>query len=151
MSAQHTPAPWWTTESGVRDRGGYVHLKITATRYDGQDERYANDVAERKANEELIAAAPELLDALRDIVEGSRLDQFNRNDDGLQDHGGGYNFQARIDAARAVIAKATNGVEDSPVLPSSPLTLTPAMRAEAAAFAAATCLDGESLEQAEVI
>lgn len=51
------------------------------------------------------------------------------------------------------IAKAPNGVDNLPATPTptSEFTLTPAMRAEAAAFAAATCLDGESLEQAGVV
>ena len=49
----------------------------------------------------------ELLDALQDIVLGSRLDAVgNRNDDGLTDNGGGYGFTKRINSARAAIAKA---------------------------------------------
>lgn len=64
--ARHAPGPWWTTESGVRNSAGYVHLKMHAQRYEGQDERYAKDVAEREANELLFAAAPELLEALKE-------------------------------------------------------------------------------------
>jgi len=60
----HTPGPWWVTDHGVRDRGGYICETKKANRYQGQDERYANEAAERAANALLIAAAPELLDVL---------------------------------------------------------------------------------------
>lgn len=69
MSAAHTPNPWWETEYGVRDRGGYICHTQPPTHYPGQDERYASEVAERKANKTLIAAAPDLLEALQDLLE----------------------------------------------------------------------------------
>lgn len=68
MSA-HTPAPWWVTDSGVRDRGGYIAHTNPVQHYEGQDERYAFEVAQREADKHLIAAAPELLEALRVLLE----------------------------------------------------------------------------------
>jgi len=59
----HTPGPWWPTDSGVRNSGGYIAHTNSVQRYEGQDERYAREVAERKADKRLIAAAPELLEA----------------------------------------------------------------------------------------
>lgn len=48
-----------------------------------------------------------LLDSLRDIVEGTRLDNAgNRNDDGLIDHEGIRNFKLRVKEAQLAIAKA---------------------------------------------
>lgn len=64
-TAQHTPGPWWITPSGVRDRGGYICHTNPAQRYEGQDERFAQETAERAANKLLIAAAPELLNAVQ--------------------------------------------------------------------------------------
>jgi hypothetical protein len=61
---KHTPGPWWVTDHGVRDVGGYVAHTKNAQRYEGQDERYAREVAQREADKLLIAAAPELLDEL---------------------------------------------------------------------------------------
>ncbi len=63
MSSKHTPAPWWTTDSGVRDRGGYICHTLSAQRYPGQEERFARETEERAANKALIAAAPDLLEA----------------------------------------------------------------------------------------
>lgn len=58
--AKHTPGPWWDTESGVRDRGGYICHTRPAQRYPDQDERFEKETQERAANKRLIAAAPEL-------------------------------------------------------------------------------------------
>lgn len=63
MTVKHTPAPWWTTDSGVRDRGGYICHTLSAQHYPGQEERFARETAERAANKALIAAAPDLLEA----------------------------------------------------------------------------------------
>ena len=67
---KHTPGPWWATDSGVRDRGGYICHTNPPTHFQGQDERYDREVDERKANKNLIAAAPELLGALELLVAG---------------------------------------------------------------------------------
>ncbi len=65
MSTQHTPGPWWTTDHGIRDVGGYIAHTISVQRYEGQDERYAFEFAQRDADKRLIAAAPELLAVLQ--------------------------------------------------------------------------------------
>lgn len=64
LKAGHTPGPWRADEYGVRDRGGYI-CKITwPSRYPDQNERYAQEIAERTADARLIAVAPDLLAAL---------------------------------------------------------------------------------------
>lgn len=71
--AGHTPGPWWATDSGVRDSGGYICHTNRPTHYPDQDERYAQECEEREANKALIAAAPYLLSevaALRKALEG---------------------------------------------------------------------------------
>lgn len=95
MSAQHTPAPWWVTDSGVRDRGGYICHTKPAQRYEGQQERYEREVAERAANKLLIAAAPELLAALTPFAN------FACSPPG--------ECECHNCRARAAIEKATNG------------------------------------------
>jgi len=68
MSAgKHTPGPWWVTDHGVRDVGGYIAHTNSVQRYEGQDERYALEVAQREADKRLIAAAPDLLEALQNL------------------------------------------------------------------------------------
>lgn len=69
MSAKHTPGPWWPTDSGVRDRGGYIAHTNSVQRYEGQDERYSREVEQRAADKLLIAAAPELLEALIELAD----------------------------------------------------------------------------------
>ena len=86
MSTQHTPGPWWTTDYGIRDAGGYIAHTKSVQRYEGQDERYAFEVAQRDADKRLIAAAPDLLEACKAAL----------SDD-----------QPYIEKCKAAIAKAT--------------------------------------------
>ena len=88
--SKHTPAPWWTTDSGVRDQGGYIAHTNSVQRYEGQDERYAREFEQRKADKLLIAAAPDLLEALKVLVENN-----------------GIGPESMFHDARAAIAKAT--------------------------------------------
>lgn len=67
-AAKHTPAPWTVTDTGVRDVGGYIAFTPKAFHYPNQDERYEKEILEREANARLIAAAPELLEALKEII-----------------------------------------------------------------------------------
>jgi hypothetical protein len=64
----HTPGPWWVTDSGVRDTGGYICHTNNATHYPDQDERYERETAERAANARLIAASPDLYDAAENAL-----------------------------------------------------------------------------------
>jgi hypothetical protein len=97
MSApKHTPGPWKI--------GAYESGQMAVDGANGEE--VTGFISPEDAC--LIAAAPELLEALRGIIEGTRLDNFdNRNDDGMLSWNGGYNFTKRIKAARAAIAKAT--------------------------------------------
>ena len=144
MSAQHTPPllivrPWVnhsaTTIGYIREDGFFVALADCSI---GPDYAVTYEPLAR-----CLAAAPELLEALQAEQEWQ-----DRADAGELDPEWSYE---RIvgNKRRAAIAKAKNGAEDSSALSMTELILTPAMRAEAAAFAAATCLDGESIEQAE--
>ena len=68
MKIKHTPSPWWPTDYGIRDRGGYIAHTRSVQRYEGQDERYAHEVSQREADKLLIAAAPDLLEALQFVM-----------------------------------------------------------------------------------
>lgn len=65
MTAKHTQEPWWTTSSGIRSESGYIAHTNSVQHYEGQDERYVYEVAQREADKCLIAAAPELLKTLK--------------------------------------------------------------------------------------
>lgn len=90
---KHTPGPWWPTESGVRYRGGYIAHTNSVQRYEGQDERYAREVAQREADKLLIAAAPDMLEALQNL----------ENDDGSSMPDSAWKL------VKDAIAKATGG------------------------------------------
>jgi hypothetical protein len=98
VNVQHAPAPWWATDSGVRNSGGYVVHTNSVQRYEGQDERYAREVAQREADKLLIAAAPELLAAAHEAE--SLLPH-------LADPDADKVTAKVLDALRAAIAKAT--------------------------------------------
>ena len=91
MSEQHTPGPW-TFDNGIEFictdtslHGEWAVAKINIVR------------AEAKANARLIAAAPELLDALK-LMRDAFLDTEGSH---------GTLEQTATDAADAAIAKAT--------------------------------------------
>ena len=65
--ASHTPGPWRVAESGVRDVGGYICFINKPTHYADQEERYAREVEERKANAKWIAALPDLVAVCKDL------------------------------------------------------------------------------------
>ena len=85
MSAKHTPGPWFIEDNGKC-------IDITASEGSGcKGDRYMRvggtiDIADAR----LIAAAPELLDALRDMVSDRECLS-----------------EATVNFARAAIAKAT--------------------------------------------
>lgn len=54
---------------GVRTSEGYICFLPKPHHYDGQDERYAEEMIEYKANANLIQAAPLLYETLKDIME----------------------------------------------------------------------------------
>ena len=74
MITKHTKGEWKPTfnsvkERGVRAVGGFICLLPRPTHYEGQDQRYEDELIEYKANAKLIASAPELLEALNKIVD----------------------------------------------------------------------------------
>jgi hypothetical protein len=102
----HTPGPWraFFTEGNRRTRIGDWHFtqEPTSTSRPVRFRRVSASNAEAEANARLIAAAPELLDALRQIERSSG---FN----------GGTWVGELQGIARAAIAKATKGSEgDTP-------------------------------------
>ena len=61
MNTKHTPAPW-----AVTNKGSFVVTKhATICRLFGRDD---SDYPNSEANAKLIAAAPELLEALQDLT-----------------------------------------------------------------------------------
>ena len=62
-AATHTPGPWETSRDAVPD--GHTQITVYA---EGSGERVAT-VFQTEANARLIAAAPELFEALEDVVK----------------------------------------------------------------------------------
>jgi hypothetical protein len=88
MTTKHTPAPW--SVDGFDVLNGYFHIaKVTVHSHETS-----------KANTKLIAAAPDLLEALTDV-----LDAFERYSAGYSK---GYELNTIIcEQAKNAIAKAT--------------------------------------------
>lgn len=101
----HTPGPWIITEQFLGDESGMVDKPATVGSLDNLTTvaEVCGGIgwAEQNANARLIAAAPDLLTALKGL-----LDEFWANGD---------RFSATvIDAAREAIAKAEGGDANSP-------------------------------------
>ena len=95
MSAQHTPGPWKAFNSIKAIGVGSERSDVAWVRF----EEYglidtARSQEEDKANARLIAAAPDLLEAIAGLV-------------GCIDHGSESPTE-KLDAARAAIAKASS-------------------------------------------
>jgi len=87
-NTQHTKGPWYqqkTSESGngIRTQDGFICLMVQPARFHGQDKRFYSDVARNEANARLIAAAPELLEASRELLNA--LYQYNFACNGYRD------------------------------------------------------------------
>ncbi|MDZ5813883.1 hypothetical protein U4I65_02380 [Stenotrophomonas maltophilia] len=101
MSSKHTPGPWGIEQTDdtnwigfMRPDGRKVELIVCTTQ---RDNFFKPDVQDKNdANARLIAAAPELLEALKDAV--CALDCC------------GKDYPA-AEKARAAIAKATGGAQ----------------------------------------
>ena len=99
MSAQHTPGPWVVGNLDKNDqrlvRGEHFEIATCWHHCVGSIEK------EMEANARLIAAAPELLEALEQVlIEYDEVD--------LADHEP-QSFTSAINEARAAIAKAKGG------------------------------------------
>jgi len=89
MSTQHTPGPWW--HSGL-EVGTVPMMMVKVAKVSGANHQ------EAQANARLIAAAPDLLEALKDAL----LHVGNQGDVGVDE------WIACERKALAAIAKATN-------------------------------------------
>jgi hypothetical protein len=73
-----TPGPWRVEREGhecwVRDDGGLIARGPFPNRYENEDERFYSELDQYYANAALIAAAPDLYEALRDLCEMGGLD-----------------------------------------------------------------------------
>jgi len=95
MEARHTRGPWRIEPQGIGAHGHWVHDD------DGEYVAMAcsrGDRTEEDANARLIAAAPDLLEALQ---------EFSRNYDGFQDGDG--NDCPTLLKARTAISRALSG------------------------------------------
>lgn len=98
MEFKGSKGKWRTTfnsvkERGVRSVGGFVCFLPKPKHYEGQDQRYEDELIEVKANADLIAASKELLKELSNMVECWDNDTFQDID---------------IEEARKAIESATN-------------------------------------------
>lgn len=89
--AKHSPAPWSHKRRAIYDNTGFCIAETYAGAADDLDQAGANDA--------LIAASPELLDALRIMVQSLA----DCDEEGLIEH------TETMMIARAAIAKATGG------------------------------------------
>ena len=101
MSTAHTPGPWriFVDDEGL-DRCAYIDAGLplprnTAIAHVFGKEGDENEIATRNANSRLIAAAPDLLEALQAIIRNQSADWPAM----------GFN----LNAARAAITKAIGG------------------------------------------
>jgi hypothetical protein len=102
METKFTPGPWVAVIGKCGDHAGYVHSE---KRVDGGGYPIVADIPERtrhgthEANARLIAAAPELFEALNLYVEYTKL--------GIQSGDSGSIELELMKTAQAALAKAT--------------------------------------------
>ncbi|WP_164241985.1 hypothetical protein [Stenotrophomonas maltophilia] len=128
MSSKHTPGPWGIEQTDdtnwigfMRPDGKKVELIVCTT---SRDNFFKPETQERNdANARLIAAAPELLEALKGLLddvqglmsESEGVAGLHRNGDVADwaslDEGGRFERLSNMSAAIAAIAKATGGAQ----------------------------------------
>ena len=105
MSAKHTPGPWslktYTYFSGGTAQGDVIDADGRTIRVCGVS---LTSTPESQANARLIAAAPELLEALRTFAD-EYVAMINSGDCGFWNP----EDEDKVKGARAAIAKATGG------------------------------------------
>ena len=103
MSAKHTPGPWRVEWRGEKERPGIesdsasLSVVIYGVKSDDDCGIHGRTPDEERANANLIAAAPDLLEALEVLTLAIGLTPIAGNKDALQES---------FDIARAAIAKA---------------------------------------------
>ncbi len=115
MSSKHTPGPWEVSHGGHGSPHGFVIDEYyVLNRTVADDVAIAADIVDpatqmpSEANARLIAAAPELLEALLEAVECGMVPVSSAKE------GGASAFSAQVrcaDKIRAAIAKATGGAQ----------------------------------------
>jgi hypothetical protein len=103
QTAQHTPAPWTYAYAPYVTQGG---MELPAFEIHGEGEKVCDTVEDQpieaqEANARLIAAAPDLLDALQDLVG---RDEKEARECGFTD-----DEMTWLEDARRAIAKAKGG------------------------------------------
>ena len=112
MTAQHTPGPWTVKPEevdrayirirGTRLGGRFKIANVLTPNYEGSHPREAD---ETRANARLIAAAPDLLEALQAAVECGMVPVSSASEGGASKH----SRQVQVaDMIRAAIARATH-------------------------------------------
>ena len=108
MSAnKHTPGPWETDRNNVHTgQIATIHHCLNNDWVEVWSPNWPMDEAEQEANARLIAAAPELLEALMEAVECGMVPISSAVEGGAS----AYSAQVRCaDKIRTAIAKATGG------------------------------------------
>lgn len=108
MTQKHTPGPWKITEDDYGHEhwfGGAGEGQICVNGWvNGGCKKYPSKWRKLQANARLIAAAPELLEALKDLLETFEAEiHCEYNGTSML-----YEKLSYADGARAAIAKATN-------------------------------------------
>lgn len=100
----HTPGPWWRDDDGFIAAGnGDTYVTIA----DADCSRM--DIAEREANKNLIASAPELLDKARQVIDWlheNDMDNTGSAGKGCFEHEG--TEYGQVTELKAAIEKATS-------------------------------------------
>lgn len=89
---KHTPGPWALTEDGLGIKAGFNFVSVMTNRWKG----------ESKANAHLIAAAPELLEALKfayELLQHAQEGNLN------------INIAAGLQRSHEAIAKAEGSIK----------------------------------------
>ena len=118
-----TPGPWNPfvldcplqkvpayVKKAIKASKGDAFYFVTCKKHDGEyDVCHVGNGPTSRENAFLIAAAPDLYEALDAILNGSKTDESFRDDDGILDFGFEYGkerFLERIKAAKAALKKA---------------------------------------------
>ena len=110
---EHTPAPWrvevWEYPTAKTPHNDLQICSkdqlICSLRWaDGQDNPYTIPDGEARANARLMAAAPELLEALRNLLATAEFVDAGNKRDGAERYGFAKSL---FEQSRAAIAKAT--------------------------------------------
>ena len=102
--SKHTPGPWREWDDGIRGSNGESVCRVYAVTGD-TGKRHGRGVSDYNAR--LIAAAPELLEALR-CLTGYAESEWRKTTGGRMNGGTSVPIE-HVKMARAAIAKATGG------------------------------------------